>query len=93
MTLKRSTLVAKLEIILKLKINKEFWGKGHSPLNPLCPLPQNEKQNLILFKSDLHSQIKEKHIHQLTTRYPVTALPRAFTQIFFRFATENFGYR
>lgn len=64
-----------------------------TPLIPLFPLPQNKKQNLILFKSDLHSQIKEKHIHQLTTRYPVTALSRASTQIFFRSAPENFGYR
>ena len=67
--------------------------KEFTPLIPLFLLPQNEKQNLILFKSDLHSQIKEKHIHQLTARYPVSALPRASTKIFFRFAPENFGYR
>jgi len=32
--------------------NKSFGERAFTPLIPLFPLPQNEKQNLILFKSD-----------------------------------------
>ncbi|MEA2088914.1 MAG: hypothetical protein U9O55_03695 [Patescibacteria group bacterium] len=40
---------------------------------------------MFIIWSDLHPQIKEKHIHQLTTRYTVTALPRASTHICLRY--------
>ena len=41
-------------------------ARGIHPFNSPLPLPLNKKQNLILFKSGLHSQTKEKHIQQLT---------------------------
>ena len=89
MILEISTLVVKSESILKLQMNKVFWGKGHSPLNPLCPLPQNGKQNLILFKRFAFAN-QRKTYTSANNEYPVPAfLQKPPPKFFFRSATEK----
>ena len=53
--------------------NRSFGLRAFTPLIPLCPSPKTEKQNQILFKSDLLSQIKRKTCTSYNTAYLVTA--------------------
>lgn len=62
--------------------NKVFWTRAFTHLIPLCPSPKTEKQNrFFLFKKDLLSQIKGKHVHHITLRMRLRFAPQTFAHI------------
>jgi len=69
-----------------------FGARAFTPFVPLCPSPQTEKQNRILFKSNLLSQIKGKHVHHITQRMRFGLSPKALSHIFAPVGRKNIAY-